>query len=50
MVKDGQAKFAVIPFAAFAELRALLTDEEKLADYLDDLPMQKVKAQHRARL
>lgn len=30
--------------------RALLTDEEKLADYLDYLHMQQVKAQQPARL
>lgn len=43
--ENGQAIFAVIPFAVFEELRALLADEEKLADYLDDLHMQKVKEQ-----
>ena len=50
LTEKGQAKFTVIPFAAFEELRALLTDEEKLADYLDYLHMQKVKAQQPARL
>jgi hypothetical protein len=48
--EDGQAKFAVIPFAAFEEIRALLADEEKLADYLDYLHMQKVKEQNLPRL
>jgi hypothetical protein len=38
-------KFAVIPFAACEELRALLADAEKRADSLDDLHIQKVKAQ-----
>ena len=50
LTENGQAQFAVIPFAAFVELRALLTDEEKLADYLDYLHMQQVKAQQPARL
>jgi hypothetical protein len=50
MAKDGQAKSAVTPSAAFEELRILLTDEEKLTDYLDYLHMQKVKAQQPARL
>jgi hypothetical protein len=50
LTEDGEAKFAVIPFATFEELRTLLTDEEKLADYLDYLHMQKVKEQQPARL
>jgi hypothetical protein len=50
LTENGQAKFAVIPFAVYEELRALLTDEEKLADYLDYLHIQKVKAQQPARL
>ena len=50
LTENGQAKFAVIPFAAFEELHALLTDEEKLAGYLDSLHMQTVKAQQPARL
>ena len=41
---------ATLPGAAFEELRALLADEEKLADSLDYLHMQKVKAQQLARL
>ncbi len=50
LTENGQAKFAVIPFAAFEEVRALLADEEKLADSLDDLHIQKVKEQQPARL
>lgn len=50
LTEDGEAKFAVIPFATFEELRMLLTDEEKLADYLDYLHMQKIKEQQPARL
>jgi hypothetical protein len=41
--EDEQAKFAVIPFEEYLFLRDLLTDEEKLADYLDYLHIQKVK-------
>jgi len=37
LTENGQAKFAVIPFAACEKLRALLTDEEKLADSFDYL-------------
>ena len=48
--EDGQAKFAVIPFAAFVEIRELLANEEKLADYLDYLHMQKIKEQNPRRL
>jgi len=50
LTENGRAKFAVIPFAVFEELRALLADEEKLADYLDYLHIQKVKEQQPARL
>ena len=50
MAKDGLANFVVIPSAAGEELRARLTDEEKLAGYLDYRRMQKVKAQQPARL
>ena len=49
LTENGQAKFAVIPFAVFEELRALLADAEKLADSLDYLHMQKVKEQQPAR-
>ena len=42
---NGDAKFAVTPFDVYVELRALLSDEEKLADYLDYLHAQNVKAQ-----
>ena len=50
LTENGQAKFAVIPFAAFEEVRALLADEEKLADSLDYLHIQKVKEQQPAQL
>jgi hypothetical protein len=48
--EEGKAKFAVLPFAVFEEIRALLSDEEKLVDYLDYLHMQKIKGQSPARL
>jgi hypothetical protein len=41
--EDEQAKFAVIPFEEYLFLRELLNDEEKLADYLDYLHIQKIK-------
>ncbi len=50
MAKNGQAKFAVIPIAVLEKLRALLSDEEKLAGYLDYLHMQKVEEQQPVRL
>ncbi len=42
--ENNQAKFAVIPFAEYTFIKELLTDEVKLADYLDYLHMQNVKA------
>lgn len=47
--ENGQAKFAVIPFEEYVSLKELLADEDKLADYLDYLHMQKVKGQGRQR-
>ena len=47
--ENGQAKFAVIPFEEYVSLKELLADEEKLADYLDYLHMQNVKAQGQQR-
>jgi hypothetical protein len=41
--ENEQAKFAVIPYEDYLFLRELLIDEEKLADYLDYLHIQKVK-------
>jgi hypothetical protein len=49
ITEDGEAKFAVIPFAEYVEVRELLADEEKLADYLDYLHMQNVKRQAEGR-
>ena len=41
--EDGEAKYAVIPFADFQKLQEMLADEGQLADYLDYLHMQNVK-------
>ncbi len=41
--EDGETKFAVIPIAEFHKLQEILSDESKLADYLDYLHMQNVK-------
>jgi hypothetical protein len=47
--ENGRAKFAVIPFEEYVSLKKLLADEERLADYLDYLHMQNVKAQRQQR-
>ena len=44
ITENEQAKFAVIPYAEYVRVRDLLADEEQLADYLDYLHMQTVKA------
>jgi hypothetical protein len=41
--EHGQAKFAVIDFDEYLSIKALLSEPEKLADYLDYLHMQSVK-------
>lgn len=43
--ENDQVKFAVIPFDEYLFLKELLSDTEKLSDYLDYLHMQSVKAQ-----
>jgi len=48
--EDNQPKFAVIPFADYLELKSFLADPDRLADYMDYLHMQRVKAQNPARL
>ena len=40
----GQAKFAAIDFEEYQSIKALLSEPEKLADYLDYLHMQVVKS------
>lgn len=41
--EHGQAKFAVIDFEEYLSIKALLSEPEKLADYLDYLHLQVVK-------
>lgn len=41
--EHGQAKFAVIEFEEYLSIKALLSEPEKLEDYLDYLHMQAVK-------
>lgn len=43
--ENDEARFAVIPYQEYLELRELLSDEERLEDYLDYLHMQRVKQQ-----
>ena len=43
-------KFAIIEFEEYTQLKALLTDAEKLEDYLDFLHIQQVKTQHPQRV
>jgi hypothetical protein len=47
--ENDQAKFAVIPFEEYLFLKELLSNEEKLADYLDYLHIRRVKEQSQAR-
>jgi hypothetical protein len=50
LIKEkDEAKFAVIPFEEYLFLKALLSDEEKLTDYLDYLHMQNVKGESEQR-
>jgi hypothetical protein len=42
---NGQAKFAVLNFQDYLDIKALLSDTSKLQDYLDYLHIQKVKRQ-----
>jgi uncharacterized protein YbaP (TraB family) len=42
---NGVAKFAVINFREYLDIKALLSDTSKLEDYLDYLLMEKVKKQ-----
>lgn len=47
--EHGQAKFAVIEFAEYQQVKELLSDAEKLEDYLDYLHIQKIKRQDLAK-
>jgi hypothetical protein len=42
---NSEAKFAVIKFQEYLELKALLSDTSKLEDYLDYLHVKQVKKQ-----
>ncbi len=48
--ENDQAKFAVIPYEEYVQIRELLQSEEKLTDYLDYLHMQTVKREDPTRL
>jgi hypothetical protein len=48
--ENEQARFAVIPYTEFQEIQTLLSNPDKLADYLDYLHMQQVKSDTPARL
>ncbi len=41
--EHGKAKFAVITYTEFEQIQSLLSDREKLEDYLDYLHLQAVK-------
>lgn len=41
--EHGKAKFAVLDFEDYLSIKALLSEPEKLEDYLDYLHMQTVK-------
>ena len=41
--EHGKAKFAVIDYSEFELIQSILSDREKLEDYLDYLHMQSVK-------
>jgi hypothetical protein len=43
--ENGESKFAVIDFKEFALIKDLLTNVEKLEDYLDYLHIQTIKQQ-----
>ncbi len=43
--EHGKAKFAVIDYAEFEMIQSLLSDREKMEDYLDYLHIQSVKEQ-----
>ncbi len=46
--ENGANKFALIEFSEFMELKELLSNAEKLEDYLDYLHMQTIKKQDTA--
>lgn len=48
--EQGQAKFAVIDFEEYLSIKALLSEPDKLEDYLDYLHMQAIKQESSKRL
>ena len=48
--ENDQDRFAIIPIDEYRFLKELLNDEEKLADYLDYLHLQRVKVESNKRL
>jgi hypothetical protein len=51
IIKDNdEARFAVIPYEEYIFVRELLSDQDKLIDYLDYLHAQRVKAESTVRL
>jgi hypothetical protein len=45
--ENDEAKFVVIPYGDYLQIRALLQDEEKLEDYLDYLHALRIKQENR---
>ena len=51
VIKDQDIpKFAIIEFEEYAKIKEILSDPEKLEDYLDFLHILKVKAQNPQRV
>jgi len=46
ITEQGKSKFAVIDFEEYLSLKELLSNTEKLQDYLDYLHIQKIKQQN----
>jgi hypothetical protein len=46
ITEQGKSKFAVIDFDEYLSIKELLSNEDKLQDYLDYLHIQKVKQQN----
>ena len=45
-----EAKFAVIPYTEYLLVKELLSNQDKLADYLDYLHMEQIKQNDKQRL
>jgi len=48
--ENGEAKFAIIDFQEYLQIKELLSNPEKLEDYLDYCHIQTVKHQSRQKL